>query len=383
MNKKKEMVYSAVFVLFLCGIAAFSFLRPFYNWDLLGYVGATLMIEENKPAVLHQKTYDYVKNSIPPGQFAQLIADNNPYRKAVASDPVYFESQVHLYTIRPLYVGLMYSLSRIGVNIVSASVLISVVSSFFIGLLFRTWLLKYVQGFANVLICMLMIPLTGVAELARLSTPDALSTVIILAAMFLFIEEKKFILSAVLLVLSILARADNILIVLTFFTFFTYYSLNVYKFGKGTYAFILAISLILFSCIIYFVGGHTAEYFFPSNYHWRIEDSGQLLIVNIIKNYIGTADVSIKQLFFDGYSDSFLFFTGLGVFIMYKAYRGKTEFTIMRQIGLVALLAVLARLLIFPVVANRFFVPYYAIIGLMFIAEQVGGENTVHEHNAG
>ncbi|MFI5253665.1 MAG: hypothetical protein ACHQQQ_14685 [Bacteroidota bacterium] len=370
MNKRSEIFYSLLYATLICGIGIFSFLRPYYNWDLLGYVGTTLSIEEHNAEILHQKTYTYVKNSIPEQNYASLIANDNSYRTLTATDPKFFAEQLHYYTIRPLYIAMLFILYKMGMNIVQATLAISIISCALVCTLVRIWLLKYTVGIANLVSCSLLVMVSGILEAARLSTPDALSAVFILAGTYLFIEKRKFLPAWICFLLSTATRVDNVIFIIIYAVYFRYFSAEEIRRGKKLFTYLITSSLLLSAGILYVFGGHSPEFFFPNNYHWQEQAAPHSMILRIVTNYLVSTAVSIKQVVFDGYSNAVLLFVGLGMLNLYHVYRKNAENNLLQQLSFIALLAIAGRLLVFPVVANRFFIPYYIMIGIAFAADQ-------------
>ena len=111
-----------------------------------------------------------------------------------------------LYAIRPLYVESVSLLSRV-LDLQQGITALSAVSFFFIATMLLVWT-------RNLLLSSLILVSPAVLSLARLGTPDALSTLIVISALYLLFRNKM--LPAVLLLLmSIWVRTDNLLLVLT------------------------------------------------------------------------------------------------------------------------------------------------------------------------
>jgi hypothetical protein len=187
--------------------------KPLYNWDLLGYVGVAIAHTENNPDVIHRQTFSTVEAHVPRAKYLSLI-NANAYQISMAEHPEYFIQQLPFYSVKPLYPELMFLLNELGVNLVAASVLISKAAYLGIGVLLYLWILARFHVLMALVITSLIVSVPYVLTLARYSTPDALSTLVILAAFFCFAERQDIRTGLSLLVIAIGIRPDNILLLL-------------------------------------------------------------------------------------------------------------------------------------------------------------------------
>jgi hypothetical protein len=106
---------------------------------MVAYV-AVALIDAGEPAeTVHCKTYDIVAASLPPDRFAELT-QSSAYREAVAADAARFAAQLPFYEVKPVYPAMMSLLYRAGMNLVTASVVISAGSHAGICLLLYLWI---------------------------------------------------------------------------------------------------------------------------------------------------------------------------------------------------------------------------------------------------
>ena len=190
--------------------------RPFYNWDLIAYVGVVHSYTQKSPSLIHARTYSEIQEHVPTTPYRRLLGEGHShkdYRAAMAKSPEEFVAQLPFYSVKPLYPSLMFLLNQTGIDLVTASVLISRVSYLLIGILLWYWIARYYPPLTSFLLASLLISMPFSLALARYSTPDALSSLILLLAFFLFIEHSRTRLATVILVLSIAARPDNVMLV--------------------------------------------------------------------------------------------------------------------------------------------------------------------------
>lgn len=190
---------------------------PAHNWDLLGYVGVVYSFTEDDPEVIHDKTYAEAKANVPPARYRNLIGESLPeesrdkkYRASVATDPKSFVQQLPFYGVKPAYPALMFLLSKTGMDLVTASVVISKTATVLIVVLLYYWLSINLRPVVATILTMLMIRL--VAATAGTSSPDALSNLFLLGAFFLLIEYRTVRVALLVTILSIAVRPDNVIL---------------------------------------------------------------------------------------------------------------------------------------------------------------------------
>ena len=186
--------------------------RPYYNWDMVAYV-AVALIDAGEPAeTVHRKTYDIVAAALPPDRFAELT-QSNAYREAVAADAARFAAQLPFYTVKPVYPAVMSVLYRAGMNPVTASVAVSAAGYAGICLLLYVWTARWLRPLVAVPVAALLSLCPYLTPIAQLSTPDALSVLVLLAGLFCIIEIDRPLSGAAILVGSILVRPENVIYV--------------------------------------------------------------------------------------------------------------------------------------------------------------------------
>jgi hypothetical protein len=109
------------------------------------------------------------------------------------------------YAVRPLYIALIYCLSRSGLSIQHAINLISSLSFFGTGIVVVLWT-------QEPLLSVLLMFSWQILYLGRMGTPDGLSTFLILTS--LWIVEKSRNLALVLLIVGLFIRTDSVLLLL-------------------------------------------------------------------------------------------------------------------------------------------------------------------------
>jgi len=198
--------------LFCIGVAAFyCFKRPLYNWDLLPYSALILKMDGYDAKKAFTYTYEAAKENIPPGKYYLLVDSTNAYRYKLSNNDEAFNEQLPFYVVKPLYTSLAYLAYKAGFSLPRATLVPSFISYLLIGLLLFHWLSVYLRFSISFFVSLLMMISTPLIEVAKLSTPDCLSALLLLGSFYFIIEKPSLSLALVCMCLSVFARMDNII----------------------------------------------------------------------------------------------------------------------------------------------------------------------------
>jgi hypothetical protein len=203
-----QLLLAALLLGVLSGFLAWA--RPSHNWDMLGYVGASLSGGGVSPEEIHRRAFAIVRENVSDSTWGWLTA-GNPYRRTVAADPQAYVQQLPYYSSKPGYVALVHLGSRIGLNPVTATVWLSRAAYLLIGLSLWWWLRGVIGAVSAVPVTMLAMAMPTMLNLAKLSTPDGLSVLLTLNAVLLLVDRSRLLAGCGLLLLSIPIRLDNVL----------------------------------------------------------------------------------------------------------------------------------------------------------------------------
>lgn len=159
--------------------------NPAYNWDMIGYVASALHRDGYQGESLLLRTYSVVKTEVSEAVFNELT--QGEYRDTVSKDPEALTQQLPFYSIRVIYVELIRLMHSFGMNYAKATYIISAISAF-IAMFILAGICSHqrIPLFAAPFVAFS----AGLFEIARISTPDALATLVALAAIYLLLKEK-------------------------------------------------------------------------------------------------------------------------------------------------------------------------------------------------
>jgi hypothetical protein len=231
---ERFLALSLFLLLATCAIIV-SVYKPYYNWDIIGYIASAKSFEQQDIELLHSFTYDQLRNSLSAEKYEELTQENGSgYRHSISTDPSAFKEQLPFYQIRPVYTGMIYLLYKIGVNIVLATHLISgfavVVAIAFLYLMSVSFLPKpFIYAIPPLAV------IFGVLNLARYSTPDGLAFLAVIVSVYLYLKA-RFNLLLILLPIVVGIRTDFILFVIPLLFFiFALNKCNVWKTALSTF----------------------------------------------------------------------------------------------------------------------------------------------------
>jgi hypothetical protein len=333
-----------LFLILILVISINAVYKPTYNWDMIGYIGAVYSINETNVQKIHDKTYTAVKLTVPDSVYKNLTG-NEPLRIKAHTDPVYFNSLLNFYKIKPLYVWLIYLLQTAGFNIVFATVIPSFFSYFLLMIVLYNWISRLLPVYQTLAVSSIIAVIRPISELAKFSTPDLLSSLILLYALYLLaIKKDDLINMPILFALSVLSRPDNL--VFWFMLLITFFMTNKNS-GKEKKYFAAAILSIVIAFILFVL-------LFDKNLGW-------------VKSYTGiiyqTAYWSNLKFLFSEFRGSLLFYSICASFLLITINGLKPYAERMHHLFLACFLFIAAKLFLYPYFEER----YYIAVSMFFI----------------
>ncbi|MDP1932601.1 MAG: hypothetical protein Q8L60_14200 [Gammaproteobacteria bacterium] len=354
-------------IVFLALFAAVILQNLLWTWDVVGYVGAAISWQEGDAVAIHTRTYQLLRSELPGSVYESLVA--GPYASALAASPIEFHSQLDMYRIKPLYVGLLSLLGAAGFSLIDAGVVLSVVPAVLICALVYFWLRRHIPAHFALAITVLLSLTSRLFDVARVVLPDSLSALILVLAVFLLVERPSALRwSLLLLVISILVRTNNILFVAPLLAFALYsdhrstgwQSLATKQ--KG----ITFVASIFVYLVVSAWFNHDWWRLFYHTFIGSIVDIDGFAIPFSLDLYVGVIRPRLTQIVVGG----FVIVTVLLPFLVLSLLallgsRGRSD--LLRVIVLISYLNFMCYFFMFPLVEgwDRFFIPFYIFITVL------------------
>ncbi len=368
MNKPR--ITAAILICIYCFclilIGRYAYKRPLYNWDMLGY--SALVIQKTYKDVneIHGKTYETIKEDIPEANYTLQVAGTER-RKKWATQPNEFYQILPFYAVKPLYIEILNLFYKQGFSLPISTVLPSIISFLLIGALLFYWLVKNLKiswAFATSLLIMSSGP---VLSLARLSTPDSLSTFLLLFSFYFIIERPSLRWTFLLMALSLFARLDNIIPCICILSFL-FFSGKWYKKVKP----LPYITMMSFLIIIYFGITITtlapfgwSPLYYPTFMRY-VNLSGTEQLHFSLAGYLSLlySQVITALLYFN--FSIFLLFLLLTLYPSGFQFR---KFSFNQQFALLLAAVIFLKFILFPDLSDRFNMAYYLALIILFIKQ--------------
>jgi hypothetical protein len=263
--------------------------------------------------------------------------------------------------VKPLYTGLVYLGYKARIPLIQATLVPSFITYLLIGLLLFYWLSIYLRPSITFLISLLIMISSPMIEVAKLATPDCLSAFLLLSAFYFVLEKPSLLLAALLMALSIFARLDNIIACLITF--------GIVYFSKKWDQ---KISFKNFSLIIsLFIGCYLLIGLIAYRYGWSIfyynDFAGHLH-----QSYGSNEDFSLKsylRLMYEhvlsGINRSYLTVFLVLLFFNFMEPKQVKKLSFDKLFLLFILVILLIRLILYPDVSDRFYIPFYLVTTIL------------------
>ena len=205
-----DSVFKNIIVATVISLTFFlGYINPSHNWDMIGYVASAFHMDGLSGQELLDATYDLVEKEVSEGMFVSLIQGD--FRSVVYKDHTSLEQLLPFYTPRVLYIGSMMFLGELGVSYAESSYLVSSIfaaaSVFVVALILK-------QFSVSIYLLPFVVVFSGLINLARYSTPDAMACFFALTAFYMLISGRLYYL--VIAAILPLVRTDFVILSLLF-----------------------------------------------------------------------------------------------------------------------------------------------------------------------
>ncbi len=350
-NNGTKISFYATFALF---IVILSF-RPAYNWDMIAYMACSIGMEESDFEKVHNETYTLLKNQVPESVFVELTAGD--YRETMLNSSDAFKEQIPYYSIRILYISIITVLYKLGMSMTLATVVPSLLSILLLMVIIFEIADKTI---GNTLIAgtltLILMGFPPILKLARQSTPDALSILVLTAIAILYITNKNRSLIFPLMAIAILTRTDTIIwcALLLGIDAIVYRKSIPKRWLSNLFQFTLLVGLLFSLNQVFHNGGWKVVFYnsFIQRMNFPLSDTPEFSL----GEYFGVL-LSSSWYFF-----SYFLILCLGLFLMWN----KNVLSLLSNKGIiivgVCILTTISKFILFPAVNGRFY------FGLLIVA---------------
>jgi hypothetical protein len=183
---------------------------------MLDYAGCVVAISTTDPIQIHAVAHREILNAAPPMVIPHMLGtDEDTQQAAVRRDrranPYHFVEYLPYFSIKPLYIELIYAISRFGVGLFRAIALASVIPAFGFALVMCRWTVL-TKGSVGLLCAFLFVPELRVLGYGQ--GTDAFSLLVLLGAFLLIFGFDRISPGVTLLLASIWIRSDNSILAL-------------------------------------------------------------------------------------------------------------------------------------------------------------------------
>lgn len=232
--------------------------QPWYNWDMLGYVGSVVAWTEKTPEAIYEKTFTPVRAEVPDWVYKQYM--ENP----LSAEARAFAQQLPLYNVKPLYTGLMWLVHQFGPTLPTASWMISVASLALLSIVLFLWTPRYMNH-SVWLICIIGLTYLfpwSMSMLAHLSTPDALCTLLTTAMVYSWVERKSLALFVLFAYLSQFTRPEALMLSSGLAIYFAFMTPEPQRMNKLFVCMFVAVLMATYFVVSKFGGNYGLERWF-------------------------------------------------------------------------------------------------------------------------
>jgi hypothetical protein len=348
------------FALWLTLASLRAYQYPEYSTDGFSYMANAVAMSGASIQTIHDTVYQEARAGVPGPVYAHLTGNDQSESAVETSsfhqreiNPYRFAEFLPCFAIRPIFNESVYVLHYwFGVGLLKAVVLIPVLSYWLMGWIVLAWMCRYVALPSSAMISALLLVSPPLWELARSTTPDALSSLAVLSALFLLFEQRRIFPGTILLLVSVWIRTDNVVLVLL-----TLICLYMAGFGiRLTHVAVLAAVAVASVVLInHFSGDYGPKVLYYRSFIQAPVAVGEIVPVFGMREYLHALRMAAATVVHGSYIPFFLI-SAVGVL------RQRSR-TLTYLVGVTVVYTV-AHLIIFPNPETRFFGPFFVAAGL-------------------
>lgn len=371
--RKRMMLWApALYFFILILVAIHSFKKPEYNWDILPYMALVLKADNTNIDAVHRLTYIAAQQNLPAPTYKNLTDTSNAYRKKMSEDSDAFNNQLPFYVIKPLYISFAYAFYKVGFSLPASTVLPSIFSYLLIGLLLLYWLKKYLSIFFSSSVSLLVMLSSPMLEIAKLSTPDALSAFLLLSSFYFVLEKQNKMFMFILMIASIFTRVDNLITCVAIIGLLAFFNKPLKKQSIIQYG---SMALILFLCY-FLITASTASYgwsmFYNNLSSHHTSSANGFHSAFILKDYLHILYANLLHGLY--YSNIIIFLVMILSLFIKRPPASLKNINFDQLFSLLIVLIIIAKFILYPDMSDRYYIPFYLVAVILIIRMMAGKE---------
>lgn len=357
---------SYVYLLALLLVVIWCYRNPLYNFDMIPYASLALLFGEHDPKIAHDQVYSELKTEVPAGTYGALA--NAPYDREIAMDARKFSEALPLYSTKPLYVMAVYLSHRAGFNLAQATVVPSVLCYAVLGVLVFGWLGHFITGFYRAIFSSFIVFSPPVLLLARLSAPDALSAVLVAAGLYFAIERQSLSVSSGMLLASIYARTNNVILVVIVFGYLALCARDRIRLSYAKCGVLVGVAIGSVLTINHFSGFYGWQMLFYTSLLGHTSTPAETVVHVSLPAYLGAVTQGFFSMALNGFQSAFAFLGFLAIFLL-RDVRNSAKLRVYLHLTVGMLATIPLYFLLLPsaglwFIEERYFAPQYLLLAV-------------------
>lgn len=346
----------------LLGVSILSLKKPSYNWDMLAYTAVILQYDAQTKDV-HQLVYQLASRQLPADTYDLLAGTSNPERKNWKDNTAAFQQKLPVYVIKPLYTVMAYGFYKLGVPIFKATMVPSVIAYIITGILLLIWLNKYLKPVPSTITCSIIMLLPPVLEAAKLSTPDFLAGMLLFYGIYFLVEKASATGFFIFGILAVLSRIDFILPLLILLLALTFLAKELSVRKLITF---MGIAVVIYLLIANNASGYGWNILYFPSFFGTLNPKHEVRSTFVMHDYWELLKAQVMTALYHSHF-VWLLLIAMLTLLQCRLYELKNNIAILIIISL--LFAIVARFLLQPVVADRFYIGYYLLFVTLFVVQ--------------
>ena len=365
----KALLWLLYFIAILIA-ALHAFRKPEYNWDMLPYMALTIKMEHQDVDLIHKETYRIAKENMPSAAYEMLVDSSIPYRKKMYENPSEFYKQLPFYSVKPFYKGLVYLANKSGIPLPSATVFPSALSFVLIGILLLYCLQLYLQLYNAIIFSFLIMITAPMLHVAGISTPDGISALIMMSAMYFVVVKPRLWPLVALLLLSIFTRLDNVIACFAIVSLLALSRKSVLTINRKQYLIILLLLLLGYITVAMSASAYGWSLFYYTHFFRYLNLSHEYHAGFSLKEYLQVLYSHVIAGLY--YSNMVVCLLLIGLISLRKQGMKINDLSFDQQFACCILGVIAVRTILYPDISDRFYAPFYLIIYILFIRRYAG-----------